>query len=218
MVRILYNCLHVKSLALPSWVPDWSNWQFGSCGLGLSSGYDACGSTADEVRVDGTKLRVSGCLVDEIVYVGEPIGPHYDYLNKGIPGRKAWLLRERGKIAGRLEPCPSSEVIDKILWRTLFGEFTMHEDTAKRDYQALYDAHVDYYREDCTADTATEASEFCDAVRQRSRHRRLAVTRRGYVGAVPVTAEMGDLVSMFQGGRLLFVVRPRGSGTRMSMG
>ena len=209
-VRFLYNCLHTKSLTLPSWVPDWSNWQFGSRGVRLSSGYDACGSTPDELIVDGMKLHVTGCLVDEIVYVGEPIGPRYAFPNRGIPEHKAWFLKERAEIAGVLGPRFRSEAIDEKLWRTLIGNITMYERPAGQDYQALYKAHLDYDGKDSSAEVAAEAREFCDAVRRRSRYRRLAVTRRDDVGAVPVTAEVGDWVCMFQGGRLLFVVRPRG--------
>lgn len=42
-----------------------------------------------------TKLHVTGCLVDDIVYVGEPIRPHYVSPYRGIPERKSWLLKER---------------------------------------------------------------------------------------------------------------------------
>lgn len=210
VVRFLYNCLHIKSLALPSWVPDWSNWQFGSRGLRLSSGYNACGWTEDDVRVDGTKLHIAGCLVDEIVYVGEPIGPHYVFPDRGIRERQAWLDSERMEIARCLKVESSSLDVVDTLWRTLIGNITMRERPAGDDYQDLYEAHAVYDGESSESAAAKAAREFCDAVRRRSRYRRLAVTRLGYVGAVPVTAEAGDWVSMFQGGRLLFVVRPHG--------
>lgn len=210
VVRILYNCLDVKSLALPSWVPDWSTWQFGSRGCRLSRGYDACGSTPDELRVDGMKLHVAGCLVGEIAHVGEPIGPHYVFPDRGIAERKAWLLKERAGISGVLGPGFSSEHINEVLWRTLIGNITVSMRPARQEYQNLYSAHLDYDGHGGSTEVAAAAREFCDAVRRRSRYRRLTVTRRGDVGAVPVTAEVGDWVSMFQGGRLLFVVRPRG--------
>ena len=54
------------------------------------------------------------------------------------------------------------------------------------------------------------AREFYDAMRRRSRYRRLAVTGRGYFGAIPQTAEIGDWVCMFHGGQHLFVVRQCG--------
>jgi hypothetical protein len=212
--EILYSCLHAKSLTLPSWVPDWSNWHFGSYGTTLSRGYNACGSTVDEVSVDGTRLRVAGCLVDEIVHVGEPIGPHYISLDRGVSQRKAWLLKEYVEISRQLarEPFPGDEVVVDTFWRTLIGNTTLYEETAGQDYQALYNALLEYDGEGSPAETTASAREFCDAVRRRSRYRRLAVTRMGYVGAVPVTAERDDRVCMLQGRSLLFAVRPHGPG------
>lgn len=211
-VDILYSCLYVKSLALPSWVPDWSHWQFGSHGATLDRGYCASESTVPEVRVEGTKLQVAGCLVDEIVYVGEPIGQHYAHLERGIPERKAWLLEEYAGVCRQLgvEPYPGDEDVVDAFWRTLIGNITLYEETAEANCQALYNAHLEYDGEGSSTETTAMAREYCDAVRRRSRYRRLAVTKKGYIGAVPMTAETGDWVSMFQGATLLFTVRPKG--------
>lgn len=55
------------------------------------------------------------------------------------------------------------------------------------------------------------AREYRDAVRRRLRWRRLCTTRKGYFGAIPETAQIGDLVCMFDGTRSLFVVREKGA-------
>lgn len=212
-VEILNSCLHSKSLSLPSWVPDWSHWQFGSHGVMLSTGYRACGSTANQVEVDGLKLRVAGSLVDEIEYIGEPIGPHFVSLNRGIPERQAWLRKEQSEISMqlRLRGYSDEEAVNTF-WRTLIGNITMYEDPAERSYKALYDALLRYGSDESHVEDEALAREFCDAARRRSRYRRLAVTKMGYIGAVPVMADRGDSVCMFQGGPLLSVIRPKGEG------
>lgn len=62
------------------------------------------------------------------------------------------------------------------------------------------------------------AREFVDAVRRKSRSRRLATTGMGYLGAVPETARIGDWVCMFHGGRSLYLVRERGDGRWVYLG
>ncbi|KAI0117829.1 ankyrin and HET domain-containing protein [Nemania sp. FL0031] len=204
---LLYNCLHVKSYVLPSWVPDWSTWLFGSHGAAMDRGYNSCGMTTPQVSVHGKELHISGALVDKIIYVGEPIGKHYIDLDKGLEERKAFIRSELTGLSRWVQTSERQQGLDDIFWRTLIGNITLREEPARKEYSSLYEAHLDYDGPNSTPETRAAARVFCDAVRRRSRYRKLAVTEKGYVGAVPQTAQVGDWVSMFDGENLLFVVR-----------
>lgn len=210
-MEILYNCLHVKSLSPPSWVPDWSHWEFGSHGASLGIGYDASGSSVSEVEVDGTRLRVAGSLIDEIEYVGEYIGPQFAFLGQGSSERKAWLESEYTDLMRPFRgQGHTAEAATALFWRTLIGNITGDEIPANQSYMVYYEALLRYNGQESSAETTAMAGDFCDAVRRRSRYRRLARSRMGYIGAIPMTASAGDWICMFQGSPLLFVVRPKG--------
>ncbi|KZL71477.1 ankyrin and HET domain-containing protein [Colletotrichum tofieldiae] len=205
---ILYSNLNKKSLALPSWVPDWSTWQFGSNGAAHHYFYAACAATAAELRLHTSrdKLDISGCFVDKIVDLSDRVEPYYkDHHGPDLQRRKTWL-KEQAEIVDRLEPYPDGSDISDVLWRTLIGNVTLEEDDAGDDYKAFFYAHLNCCKDD-SAEVKKMATNFCDAVRRRSRYRCLAVTEKGYFGAIPETAAVGDQIWMFQGGRHLFIVR-----------
>ncbi|KAM6513553.1 hypothetical protein FALCPG4_18962 [Fusarium falciforme] len=198
---ILYSNLNAKSLTLPSWVPDWSTWQFGSYGMSYTSNYSACAYTAPDLRVhdSGSRLDISGCLVDKIVQQSNRVGAYYeDHHLPGLFRRNAWL-KEQEELVRQLEPYPDGSDISDVLWRTLIANITLQTDVAGENYKAFYYAHLRCH-EDSSTIVKDMAREFCDAVRRRSRYRRLAVTGKGYFGAVPETARVGDWVCMFHGG------------------
>lgn len=207
---ILYGCLHVKSYVLPSWVPDWSTWLFGSHGAAMGRGYNACGPTIAEASVHGIEMHVSGCLVDKIVYLGEPIGQYYGGLDMSLKERKAFVSRERAGLSHLAQTLEGDQSVDEVFWRTLIGNITLQQELATKEYGLLYDAHLAYEGLNSPEETRAAAQEFCDAVRRRSRYRRLVVTEKGYIGGVPETARVGDWVNTFDGENILFVVRPQG--------
>jgi hypothetical protein len=216
---ILYGNLLTKSLNLPSWVPDWSTWHFGSYGTACSCDYASGGGTKTELRVRGAKLDVKGSLVDRIVSLSQPIGPLYkNYDQSATTKRQAWLHKEmstfkniqetKGSIYNEKNTSHESWLDPfSAFWRTLIGDITFDEVPARADYAPYFHAHL-HVREDSARAVKTMAREFCDTVRRRSRYRRLAVTERGYFGAVPETAAVGDMVVMFNGGEHLFAVSP----------
>ncbi|KAI1127208.1 ankyrin and HET domain-containing protein [Nemania abortiva] len=207
---LIYNCLPVKSYALPSWVPDWSTWLFGSHGAAMDRGYNACGMTRAQVSVHDTELHIEGGIADKIVYLGEPIGQHYFDIEKGIEERKAFITNELIGLSRWVQASEGQQSLDEVFWRTLIGNITLSEEPAGSEYALLYEAHLAYEGLNSQKEIRAAAREFCDAVRRRSRYRRLAVTERGYVGAVPITTRVGDWVSVFDGENLLFVVRQQG--------
>jgi hypothetical protein len=208
-LQILYSNLDKKNLSLPSWVPDWSTWLFGSCGMAFGANYSAHGNTVVELRVHPkeNELEVAGCLFSRIVSVSTSIGPHYISSTRGASRRKKWI-EEQMQLIQSLAPYPDGSDVYDTFWRTLIGNTTLHENGAEDDNKSYFGAHVLEYN--ITAGEEEMAREFCDAVRRRSRYRRLAVTENGYFGAILETSELGDWVCMFYGAPHVFVLRESG--------
>jgi hypothetical protein len=203
-LELLYSNLTKKTLPLPSWVPDWSTWEPHSEATSFDYEYAASGSTKAEFEVlPGTKLRVTGCLFDRIVFQTSPIGPFFTHV--GASGQREWL-NQQFDFVEQLEPYPTSEDVLDVLRRTLTGDLTFGEKPAG-------DLFNDHFRRLCKNSDQSDpyiCRKWVDAVRQRSRYRSLCSTERGYLGAVPYTAKEGDWICMFHGMKLLFVVREIG--------
>ncbi|KAK3365567.1 heterokaryon incompatibility protein-domain-containing protein [Lasiosphaeria ovina] len=219
-VSLLYSNLRTKSLALPSWCPDWSTWHFGSMGAVYDAPHMASGGTELQARVHRSenRLELAGCLVEQIDRIGSPVGHHYRRaLAEDTAGRNEWL-REQQELISHLGPQypDGSADMAKVMWMTLVGALTfdqkpLHDRREQDRYQALYEAHLGLC-EDSSDKEKEMAREFIDAVRRRSRYRRLATTTGKYLGAVPESAAVGDWVVMVNGSSLLFVVRPEAGG------
>jgi len=227
-LKLLLSNLHHKSLSgLPSWVPDWSTWYFGSDLAGTGQDYvlSASGRTKPSLRIitrageehhtTKVKLGVSGCLINEITWVGDQILPYYTTHEGPIAvQRRDWITRQL-EIVRKLDPYPGTKPdVDTttVLWKTLISNTNHNETAARDDYVDFFNAHYLYDGNSGVGADKEKVRRFCDAVRWRSRYRRVAITERGYFGAVPQTAEVGDWVCMFHGGRHLFVVRPMDAG------
>jgi hypothetical protein len=217
-LSLLLSNLHTKSIDLPSWVPDWSTWHFGSNGAAMSIGYDASGNSKPKVRVrrSQNELELSGCIVDSIIRLGSDIGPHYvGTRNPEVNQRRdSWLKEQKEMVreAKRVKRSPHRESASELLWRTLIGNITLDEEKASDDYETLYDAHLQLSNKYISLEDKAMAREFCDAVRRRSRYRRLATTEKAYFGGVPHTSQVGDWICMFHGSSLLHVIREHGRG------
>jgi hypothetical protein len=205
---LYYNCGR-KSYNLPSWVPDWSTWRFAHNGTCVDRVFSACGQTTPKVRVLDTanRLEISGCLVSKITFLSESIGQFYQ--STDCPERAAWLNEQLNLLDAHGPYAEGNETTDDMLWRTLVADTSFREEKAGRELAAQYEAHLGA-TEESPWTKKDMARQFCDAVRRRSRYRRLCLTERNFFGAVPDEAEVGDWVCMFHGGKFLFVVRPSG--------
>ena len=81
---------------------------------------------------------------------------------------------------------------------------------ADDEYVEFFQAHANL--EPGSSDLERDmAREYRDAVRRRSRDRKLCVSAKGYLGVILETAEVGDVVCMFRGAESLFIIREIGS-------
>ena len=162
-IEILYSNLGAKNLALPSWVPDWSKWRFGTNGMLFDYTSCASGHTRPTMRViDGNALDIAGCLFDEITYLSGQVGPRFtgaiskdgltaqrEHENEvdGEQDREDMLpthewLAVQAELLTQMQPYPDGSLPHDVLWRTLTSNITRDEEPAGADYVAYYDAHL----------------------------------------------------------------------------
>lgn len=220
---LLVHNLGTKSLRLPSWVPDWSCWSYGTLGVAFDGIYLASGTTTLEFAVHASdkRLDVAGCLVDKITALSSPILPHYrGYYDSDARERQEWLREQLKLVRRTVHFYPSGTDLTDVLWRTLIGNLTNRKKRAGNDYREYFDAHASDSQDDndMSEREREKAKEFIDAVRRKSRTRRLAITGRGYFAAVPEESMVGDWICMFHGHRHLFAIREHQKDKFMYLG
>lgn len=217
-LAILYDNLLKKDLKLPSWVPDWSTWQYGTRGTVLGVGYAASGNVKADVKVipEEKILEATGCLVDRVTWLGSPVGEHYSgsFKYEEDSSQRDWLKKQRSafrkevsNITGDGDDLEDYKGgADDTLWRCLVGNITLNEEEASEVYRGHFFAHIKC--NDMSSKVVKDmANEFHDAVRRRSRYKRLGFTETRYFGSLPETAEVGDWICMLYGGKHMYVVR-----------
>lgn len=205
---ILYHNLPTKTLSLPSWVPDWSTWVYGTDAVINDWIYSASGSSTPNVRVHASENRIelNGGLIGQICRISSPIGPYYRTFDPADTKTRNRWLQAQEEFVSSLQSYPVGSETVEILWRTLIGNVTLSGMPADVYYQAYFDAHTKAH-EGAPAKQMDMAREFVDAVRRKSRSRRLASLENGYLPAVPETSMVGDWVCLIHGIRHLFVIR-----------
>lgn len=162
-IDILYWNLGTKTFNLPSWVPDWSTWRFGTSGMIFGTASRAAGHSRPTMSVvNETTLSVSGCLFDKITFLSERVGPHFTVspdatpelpLSKGnitqeddSPAQKtpqtAHFLASMLQTTASLLPYPHHPhyTPEEILWRTLSNSTTLMESPATGAYASHFEA------------------------------------------------------------------------------
>ena len=219
---------------LPSWVPDWSTprhtatlgYQGRSHGVYTASGEPRA---LPEVSIDGKALAMPGILFDNITAAGQIVSnPALADLRHPSSRASQFVIESIDVALKHCQPFPSSSSIFSAFCRTL---------VAGKDHTGVMKAPFEDYAPifALLIGTATGRSPtFPDQpsfkrkltldnleVRQPSRvyrkmqiafkaaveGRRFAVTRKGYMGLVPRTAQLGDEICVFLGGYVSFVVR-----------
>jgi hypothetical protein len=173
--------------------------------------YQACGNLGEEFRIIGDKrLELFGCLFDRIQKQGAPAGPYLSFV--GAPNQAIWMSNQK-KLVTEVDPYPSGSDVMDVLYRTMVGDVISDEETADNAYRAYFN-DFQTLTETSTVEQRERATKFCDSARPWARYCRLCTTQRGYFGAVPEESKVGDRICMFQGAKLLFVVRPVGKEFR----
>lgn len=213
-LSILDDNLSKKCFKLPSWVPDWSTWQFGSHGTLCSVGFAAGNKRPTEFKLHQGEntLEIKGYFIDRINWLSDEIGPYYSGRFEATEKseQRFWVAEQR-KIFARHFLSKDSYTMqsDDILWRCLTGNITFDEEPADESYRAYFLAYAT-----CTEQSSRYVKEmgqcFHDGVRRRPRYRRLCTSKKQFFGAVPAKSMIGDWICMFNGCEHLYVVREFG--------
>ena len=219
-----------------SWVPDWTIPKSGSLSDSLDRGvtYNASGDMESEVRVIAgmDEVHVKAIVADEITtisrMVNEPkqakkLGQYFKEVDTMIESLSKYYtqtdrneLKWRVPIAGALHPRVAiSGIVD------IHESYkAMRKILKKVEYKAITPSKKLLLREDdivSKADASTDGEEM--SVREKSLNYlsvledgiqgwRFVTTKSGRCGIVSANVEMGDLVTVFAGGDVPFIVRP----------
>ncbi|KAF4456837.1 heterokaryon incompatibility (het-6OR allele) [Fusarium albosuccineum] len=194
-----------RSPTLPTWVPDWCatvDWKHHHAEMWrlLSySHYKAAGETVPSVRtgVTDSVLELSGLVVDQIVEVGEQLGSKEGLLNRVAQ----W------QAIAKHHPISSSNLhLGKLrreaAWRTLLADvwFTANSKTGR------IDPSVD------AGEVAKTMYPLGGTSEMYSRRRKGFTTTAGRLGVGSADAQVGDVVCVFLGGKMPFILRRADTG------
>lgn len=217
---------------LPTWVPEWTgaSESYYNAEDFQERRFAACGSLqVTVVPTDSDRiLGLRGFTVDRIEEV-EDIweGKHHDTTR--VASYLTQVKRLCALSAGKDEPIYASpERRAEAVWRVPIGDLCLIDDGVRVGRAGVDVAHqhancVDLYELLAQARSmppgeilelmpqiwfAIEAAKNYSSSAADMRGKRPFLTRRGYVGMAPEAARLGDVVVVFCGGQIPFVLRP----------
>ncbi|SPJ71724.1 uncharacterized protein FTOL_01452 [Fusarium torulosum] len=220
-----------KSSGLPSWVPDWGVERVSMGGdldvmvyrIPFLDTYKACGQLkyTPSTDLDKGMLSVSGVLCDVIETVGGEVRERF------FEG--SWsLIAGWRKLVGVDEdpgrPYIAGDTIADAFWRTLCLDISansaMHIDLLSKKRRAGDEdrsIYLEYWYRELLQhhelpqpDSLRQSSNvimFDQHVMRATTRRRFFISKNGFIGFAPLNAEVGDMICVFAGGKVPFVVR-----------
>ncbi len=218
-LAVLCDVRNPKTLqGLPTWTPDWSIPSAIQKTLGsrLRGQYNAAQSTQASVQLsdDLRTLFLDGVAVDSIHTLGNVLLP--------LPGHDLEILPQWESMVQSAQPYPTGEDPTTVLWRTLIADSGIRGVKSDKHHRDLYDSWHNIFDRNLLVlhkskaewtqlldhDTLnTRAVEFHTAMSEVCVGRRFLITRQGYVGLGPAHARENDMICIFHGGSVPFLVR-----------
>ncbi|KAH7330418.1 heterokaryon incompatibility protein-domain-containing protein [Rhexocercosporidium sp. MPI-PUGE-AT-0058] len=184
---------------------------------------------------DLLQLRSRGLVVDEVVYVGR--NERLDSYTGVDPVERLANVKERSAMTlanvriweGRVGEIITSpyDLIEVAFWRTLMAN-RWFEDWAPLPDEMVENAHFETWMGRLPVPDAVVESHasdpdmvevkrlyvkpFTDACITRCQGRSFIITSKGYIGLAPLKTEIGDLVTVLEGGYVPFVLRELDGG------
>ncbi|PVH72680.1 HET-domain-containing protein [Cadophora sp. DSE1049] len=211
----------------PSWVPDWTRTGVVErkvlCARTIwapvdSTSYKAGADLTPNIRIGTNRnvLLVSGSRIDTISQLGMDAS--------GITSASSdiFILREFfAKADEIINPlrnpsmiyAATGEAMDEVYWRTLIANKGMNSAEATDDYAFQYQECRRFFDTN-TLDSLTSVEQllslnlYYGCVVSLLVTSRVCKTESGFVGLVPMGSRVGDLVVVFGGGAMPFVLRP----------
>jgi hypothetical protein len=206
---------------LPSWVPDYSVDLYYHLLRDTIDGVDyaASSSTSSDFRWPGD--------VPQLLYVD---GHQIDHISDITSIESASRLRStkpsewKSFVANSGPTYLNGELIDDVLWLTLIGgcldkkkcdamresfdAFTIVGGVLVEGPQSPQDIDDILERESIDREEFWQYGQNQEAFQKEIRHsRRLFWTKKGFLGLGPMSAKVGDMVCIFKGGRVPYVIR-----------
>ncbi|MCJ1233371.1 hypothetical protein MMC14_001327 [Varicellaria rhodocarpa] len=232
----VYNVLlaagtKASSMDVPSWVPDWSHdqrqAQFSPIREeGNKSFYHAGGADSISTKVlrDSRKLTVRGNLFDNIVLLSDTYYSALPNKGKGMRDVMCWEAQSKTLIAN-LPSYPTGEPVHDVYRRVLVANKDNLDNEASAPYIDNYERMLRMFQIEEQSRSCTEGGPSFDLdneeLQSLSRsvieyavpmsaciaERRLCVTRKGYMGLVPDDTTEGDVICVFVGADVPFILR-----------
>ena len=237
-IDILYRAGLSKSYDFSSWIPKWtsqepcrtiSTWR-GADGIFSAGGSDE--TRAHILPHQPDKLHVAGTIIDQITQAGTITTAEHDVIS---------VITSIHKLIDEIEDYPTGESKDELRLKLPIGNAITPcaDDIGAFQHEAdLEDGETDLFHWNNGAFDVSSVADMVEFLKQnrdardlswrywstaaaflkRLSYGRFLVTRRGYVGIAPNEAIVGDLVCVFGGGAVPFVVRPKEAGTHKLIG
>jgi hypothetical protein len=225
-----------RQLALPSWVPDWS-WHYEGASfleMAVEGKYHAAKGTKARVTANAeepTVLRLQGKIVDSVAELGSvrrTPSTHglgvFDYAEASVAwADEAASMMNNSERALNLfssgDRRPS--MLKEAFWRTLIANVCgpLPENSARKGTERGYEQWLDGMRTEAAAkkrlnpklepELENEEVYFSQASNTATRNRRFLITEEGYFGLTSPGTEVGDLVAVFLGSMIPYIIRER---------
>lgn len=216
--------------ALPSWVPEWNDGAVNSF-IGYHSHYGASGTKSAHVSVSADEkiLTLTGCVVDTVAAISDPVHPVAVEQFKDIDQDQSFLRDCWGLLCcsgqswtldtARRYPADSSISALWAYMETMSG--ALFPENAK--LRPLQDRIPHYARFLTRGLPSSEKSSDIPGLAQTGDHglfqkgaailgvhKRFCTTSRGYYLLAPDVVKTGDVLCILYGGQTPFLLRPKG--------
>ncbi|CAI6092189.1 unnamed protein product, partial [Clonostachys chloroleuca] len=225
------------ALQLPSWVPRWNRGDETSSALTIWYKFYAAGKSKSSTEsssplfstklLSGHRLQVAGFEFDRVEDVAEltfihgynttpPAKPHFSPL-------RPWRRYDTGSETGPYATAPAIinayAITITAMYREFEGFYTLHCAPENKDHHSHYPPGLYSDKRPFLNNTTDEELEvfykrYNRMVRIYNLGRRLIRTRNGYLGTGSHKPQMGDLICIFFGSAVPFILRPREDGDR----
>jgi hypothetical protein len=231
LLSFISNPSASSPLSLPSWVPDFSGIGDRSpLGIDNNTHFYACGDSL-QVRAwishDQRTLRLSGIVADTIRILAPCLSEIP--LENPLDRENNTTLEEQVRVCHSMasEYCPETPIEEReeAFCRTMLCDLTDRAKQAPSDYSAYFrefllalDSRIGEAEEDAGGPEKEKLKQENNyqiyavkgSLAKFARSHRFCITSEGRMGQVQKAAEVGDLICVFEGGRVPFTLRPNG--------
>jgi hypothetical protein len=217
-MKLLYQTAGMsnKEIPIPSWVPDWTqSHRLDTISITMTARtglvYKAAADTSPRIRLadDEDEIVVSGGYVDRVSrtaveYVGDPDS---DWLVKVRN-----FSKEAGSFILNRESYMTGESLFDVQWKTLVRNSSAETTLAAPEEYGQQYRDCGQMIEDMTLDGPLPGLDNTNSYFKRlfpiMTQYKLCEARTGLVGMVPLDTMVGDLIYIFTGGTMPFILRP----------